>query len=135
MLFLEEPVRFEFPVFDCTAMPGDFFEPGLPTNSTSSSETSRTIHCVEERKQRRMLSNRESARRSRWRKKRHLENLTNEVNRLRLEKRELKNRLCMVSHEYLVAQTETNRLQTESLQLQQRLSGLCQILDTMQLQY
>ncbi|PSR99931.1 BZIP transcription factor [Actinidia chinensis var. chinensis] len=133
-MFSEEPAPFSFTPSEIHQLLS-FFESGLPVHSPSGSETgpSRTVYSVEERKKRRMLSNRESARRSRWRKKRHLENLTSQVNHSRLENRELKNLLCLASHQCLVAKRETDRLMTESLLLQQRLSGLCQILANMHL--
>ncbi|KAL7245422.1 hypothetical protein ACSBR2_000703 [Camellia fascicularis] len=140
MMCSDEPVQFHFPIFDGTLTPTEIhqllsiFESNSPVNSRSGSETGLTVYSVEERKRRRMISNRESARRCRWKKKRHLEDLTNQVNRLRLENRVLKNRFCLVSHHCLVAQRESDRLQTESLLLQQRLSGLYQILVAMQLQ-
>ncbi|GFY85967.1 hypothetical protein Acr_04g0007050 [Actinidia rufa] len=133
-MFSEEPVQFSFTPSEIHQLLS-CFQSGLPVHSPSGSETcpGRTVCSVEERKKRRMISNRESARRSRWRKKRHLENLTSHVNRLSLENQELKNRLCLASHQCIVAERETNRLMTESLLLQQRLSGLCQILDNMHL--
>ncbi|GAB4839278.1 hypothetical protein Ancab_028805 [Ancistrocladus abbreviatus] len=91
-----------------------------------------------EMKLRRMISNRESARRSRWRKKQHLENLTNQVNRLKFENRESKNRLDLVKYQSHVVKRENDQLRVESILLRQRLSGLYRILMSMeqqQLQY
>ncbi|KAL7085341.1 hypothetical protein ACP275_14G276700 [Erythranthe tilingii] len=106
--------------------------------SSSSSETNRSIYTVEERKHRRMASNRESARRSRRRKKTHVENITNEVNRLKIENRELKNMLCVLSHDCHLVQSDSDRLLSESIYLQHKLAGLHQILaysTAQQLQY
>ncbi|XP_059636911.1 basic leucine zipper 4-like [Cornus florida] len=138
MLFSEEPVHFQVPVFEGGFTADEvqellsLFQSGQSANSISGSDTNRSVYSVEERKRRRMISNRESARRSRLRKKRHLENLADEVKRLRIENRELKNRLCLVSQHYHLMQRETDRLQTESFHLQLGLAGLCQILATMQ---
>lgn len=139
----EDPVHFEFPpVLEDILNSSEIhellssYQLEFPTHSTSSSETTQTgrlVYSVEERKRRRMISNRESARRSRWRKKRQLEDLTNQVNRLRLENRELKNRLCIVLHEYEAIQRETVPLLAESIVLRQKLAGLRQILAAMQL--
>ncbi|KAG5543681.1 hypothetical protein RHGRI_016441 [Rhododendron griersonianum] len=137
MFLFDEPVLFQLPVFDATFTPDEiqellsFVDSESPVSSTSGSETGRTVYSVNERKRRRMESNRESARRSRWRKKKHLEDVTNEVDRLKSENRELKNRLCLVSHQCQIVKRETNRLQIESLLIRQKLSGLCQILVNM----
>ncbi|XP_022774116.1 G-box-binding factor 1-like [Durio zibethinus] len=68
------------------------------TNSNSSGlvEPNPPVPIIDERKRRRMMPNRESARRSRMRKQKHLENLRNEVNRFSIENRELTNRLRFV---------------------------------------
>lgn len=146
MFLSEEPVQFQFPLVDATFTRDEIHEllsfvhsespvnSESPINSTSGSETGRTVYSVNERKRRRMVSNRESARRSRLRKKMHLENVTNEVDRLKSENRELKNRLCLFSHQCQIVQRETNRLQTESFLLRQKLSGLCRILVDMNFQ-
>ncbi|XP_047168839.1 basic leucine zipper 4-like [Vigna umbellata] len=98
---------------------------------SGSQESNRVVRSTHERKLRRMQSNRESAQRSRWRKKRHLENLTNQANRLRMENRELKNRLCLTMHQNLLLSLENERLRSESVTLMATLSNLYQILATM----
>nr|GME12851.1 basic leucine zipper 43-like [Ipomoea batatas] len=80
-----------------------------------------SLPAVDERKRRRMISNRESARRSRMRKQKHLENLRNQVNRLRLGNRELLNRFRFVSHHCHLVQSDNERLRAESSLLRQRL--------------
>ncbi|KAL2242150.1 UNVERIFIED_CONTAM: Basic leucine zipper 4 [Sesamum indicum] len=134
MMSTANPVHYPLPVLEHSLSPNeinDLFsmiqsQPSI--HSTSSSETNRSLYSLEERKRRRMVSNRESARRSRWRKKKHLENLTSEANRLNKENRELKNRLCMIAHDCHLVQRDSNRLLCESFYLQQKLSGLNQML-------
>ncbi|EXC25266.1 Protein ABSCISIC ACID-INSENSITIVE 5 [Morus notabilis] len=111
-------------------------EPGNSNNSQNSGSdgSSRAVYSVVERKHRRMISNRESARRSRWRKKRHLEDLTDQLNRLKQENRELKNRLGLLTHRCHVACRENDLLSAEFLALSSRLSDLCRILVAMQSQ-
>ncbi|CAL9002091.1 unnamed protein product [Prunus brigantina] len=95
----------------------------------------RAVSVVDERKRRRMISNRESARRSRMRKQKHLENLRNQVNRLRVENRELKNRLSYVLYHFQRVRTDNDRLQSEHVLLRQKLSDIRQILVYRQLQH
>ncbi|XP_062023896.1 basic leucine zipper 4 [Rosa rugosa] len=101
-------------------------------NSGSEGSNGRGVYSLDERKRRRMTSNRESARRSRWRKKRHLEDFTEEANRLKMENRELKNRLGLVAQKCYVTWRENERLESESLALWARLSDLNQVLVAMQ---
>ncbi|KAK4348297.1 hypothetical protein RND71_031052 [Anisodus tanguticus] len=139
-MMFEDPVHYHLPVLeDVILSPSDIHEilsllqTEIPVQSTSGSETTRSVFSLEERKRRRKISNRESARRSRFRKKKHLDNLEDRVDRLKVENRELKNRLCVVTHHCQAAQSETDRLILESIVLQQQLAGLCQILHPMQL--
>ncbi|XP_009361030.3 basic leucine zipper 4-like [Pyrus x bretschneideri] len=103
--------------------------------SPSSEGSNREVYTVDERKRRRTMSNRESARRSRWRKKKHLEDMTNEVERLKIENLEMKNRLGVVAQKCHVTWRENDRLTSESLALCARLSDLYRILIAMEMQY
>ncbi|KAK4416358.1 Basic leucine zipper 4 [Sesamum alatum] len=89
---------------------------------------------VDERKRRRMISNRESARRSRMRKQRHLENLRNQANRFKVGIRELMNRLRLVVHQTQLIQAENEHLRSEAVVLRQRLWDIRQVLLVRQLQ-
>ncbi|XP_061371998.1 basic leucine zipper 4-like [Gastrolobium bilobum] len=105
---------------------------GDPASPSSGSQGSnRVVYSTEERKLRRMQSNRDSARRSRYRKKKHLENLRNQVNRLRIENRELKNRLAYTMHQHLLLSLQNDQLRSESVALLATLSDLYGILGTM----
>ncbi|KAK4722643.1 hypothetical protein R3W88_012876 [Solanum pinnatisectum] len=139
-MMFEDPVHYHLPVLeDIFYSPSDFndlfslLETELPVQSTSGSETNRLVFSLEERKQRRKISNRESARRSRLRKKNYLENVTEQVDRLKAENRDLKNRLRVVTHRCQAAQSETDRLRLESFVLQQYLVELHERLNSMQL--
>ncbi|KAK7263272.1 hypothetical protein RJT34_30859 [Clitoria ternatea] len=92
------------------------------------------VSVMDERKRRRMISNRESARRSRMRKQRHLENLRNQLNKCRIENRELNNRLQFVLHHFNRVRTENEWLRSERTALRQKVSTLTQILVFQQLQ-
>ncbi|KAL1810015.1 hypothetical protein DCAR_0729673 [Daucus carota subsp. sativus] len=104
------------------------------TNRKRKSPESSGSDDPEERKQRRMISNRESARRSRMRKQKHLENLRNQVKRFKIGNRDMMNRLhTMIIHSRIV-RMENERLQVESVMLQQKLWDMRQILHARQLQ-
>lgn len=89
---------------------------------------------VDERKRRRMLSNRESARRSRMRKQKHLENLRNQVNRLKVGNRDIMNRLRLVTHHSQLVLRDNEQLRSQSVMLRQKLSDIRQVLLVRQLQ-
>ncbi|RAL40587.1 hypothetical protein DM860_006657 [Cuscuta australis] len=127
----EPPAQFVCPVLEDLLSASELHELFSPFWSGKN----RPVYSVEERKIRRKASNRESARRSRLRKKMLLESLDVEVNRLRTENRRLKNRLCEATLHCQALQTETDRLLAEFLLLEQRLGGLMQVLiNSMQLE-
>ncbi|XP_027346396.1 bZIP transcription factor 53-like [Abrus precatorius] len=137
-----------FTPWDCH----DIFSPATPipvTSSSGSDEPNQThekpkpdpdeldrhvASVMDERKRRRMISNRESARRSRMRKQRHLENLRNQLNKCRIENGELNNRLQFVVHHCNRVRTENEWLRSERTLLRQKVSNLTQILVFQQLQ-
>lgn len=83
---------------------------------------------IDERKRRRMVSNRESARRSRMRKQKHLDNLRNQVNRLKIENQDMLNGLRWVAHHSQLIRTENERLRSESHLLRQKMWHMHQVL-------
>ncbi|XP_054817506.1 basic leucine zipper 4-like [Prosopis cineraria] len=99
--------------------------------SSGSQGSSREVYSNDERKRRRMQLNRESARRSRWRRKRHLENLNTQANSFSIENQQLKNRLGLAMHQLRLVWLENERLRTESVALLARLSDLYLILGSM----
>nr|GEZ26465.1 basic leucine zipper 4-like [Tanacetum cinerariifolium] len=104
-------------------------------NSTPKSNTSDEVKVVDERKRRRMISNRESARRSRMRKQKHVENLGNLLSRLMTGTRDLTNRLRLVYMHGKLVREENRRLDVESMLLQQRLWDIRQVLLVRQFQH
>ncbi|KAK4733641.1 hypothetical protein R3W88_007902 [Solanum pinnatisectum] len=81
---------------------------------------------INERKKRRMISNRESARRSRMRKQKHLNELWAQVNCLRNENHLLLSKLNHVSKSH-------DQALEENAQLKEETAGLRQIVTNMQL--
>ncbi|KAI4316589.1 hypothetical protein L6164_024558 [Bauhinia variegata] len=133
--FDEEEVQFPFP---CPITADEIQEllsfidqSGDPASPNSGSQDSnRSVYSMDERRRGRKISNRESARRSRWRKKQRLENLTNKANQLKMENRELKYRLGMTMHCHLKVSGQNEQLRSEAISLMTRLSDLCRIIGT-----
>ncbi|RWW50046.1 hypothetical protein BHE74_00043742 [Ensete ventricosum] len=78
----------------------------------------------ERRRLRRMISNRESARRSRARKQRHLEELRGQAGRLRFQNHELADRLGGLARRCLLLRQDNDRLRAEASALCRRLADL-----------
>ncbi|KAL6570981.1 hypothetical protein OROGR_000531 [Orobanche gracilis] len=88
---------------------------------------------IDERKQRRMLSNRESARRSRIRKQRILHELSCQVTRLRAENHNLVDKFNVLSESHDITVQENVKLKEEVFDLRQmfmdiEISNSCNIL-------
>ncbi|XP_073000561.1 bZIP transcription factor 44-like [Typha latifolia] len=83
---------------------------------------------MNQRKQKRMLSNRESARRSRMRKQKHLDGLMAQVNQLRKENSQVSTTLNITMQHYLGVEAENSVLRTQMMELNNRLESLNEIL-------
>ncbi|CDY16099.1 BnaC08g40240D [Brassica napus] len=90
----------------------------------ASDEDHQQSMAIDERKQRRMISNRESARRSRMRKQRHLDELWSQVIRLRTDNHCLIDKLNNVSESHELALKENAKLKEETSDLRQLLSEI-----------
>ncbi|CAK9165523.1 unnamed protein product [Ilex paraguariensis] len=114
----------------------DSYEPNRnkEKSSSGSDEPNPAVPVIDERKRRRMISNRESARRSRMRKQKHLENLRTQVNRHKIGNRELMNRVRLITHHCQLVQNENVRLRSEAVMLRQKLWDMRQVLLVRQLQ-
>ncbi|KAK6128773.1 hypothetical protein DH2020_037479 [Rehmannia glutinosa] len=94
------------------------------SNSTSDEADEQQLSIINERKQRRMISNRESARRSRMRKQKHLDELWSQVVWLRNENHQLIDKLNHVSESHDRALQENAQLKEEALGLRQMLGDM-----------
>jgi bZIP transcription factor len=82
---------------------------------------------MKQRKQKRMLSNRESARRSRLRKQKHLDDLTAQVDQIKKENGQIMRALNMTTQSYFAVEAENSVLRTQHLELSNRLQSLHEI--------
>ncbi|KAL2349063.1 hypothetical protein Fmac_003063 [Flemingia macrophylla] len=96
----------------------------LSSNSTSDEADEIQFNIIDERKHRRMISNRESARRSRMRKQKHLDELWSQVVRLRTENHNLIDKLNHVSESHVRVVQENARLKEETSDLRQMLADM-----------
>ncbi|KAI3996043.1 hypothetical protein MKX01_038443 [Papaver californicum] len=91
-------------------------------------QTSQLHHVIDERKQKRMLSNRESARRSRMRKQKHLDGLTAQVVELKKENHQILSSLNITTQNYLNVESENSILRAQMNELSHRLDSLNEII-------
>ena len=93
-------------------------------NSTSDEADEQQLSLINERKQRRMISNRESARRSRMRKQKHLDELWSQVVWLRNENHQLIDKLNHVSESHDKVVQENTQLKEETTELRQMITDM-----------
>ncbi|GFQ02355.1 ocs element-binding factor 1 [Phtheirospermum japonicum] len=84
---------------------------------------------IDTRKRKRMLSNRESARRSRTRKQKHMDDLTAQVTNLRAENNVILNNINFATHLYLNMESENSVLGAQISELNHRLQALNDIIN------
>lgn len=84
---------------------------------------------MDQRKRKRMISNRESARRSRMRKQKHLDDLTVQVSQLRKENHQIVTSLNITTQHYLKMEAENSVLRAQLEELSRRLESLNEIND------
>lgn len=82
---------------------------------------------MDQRKRKRMISNRESARRSRMRKQKHLDDLVSQVAKLRKENQEILTNVNITTQKYLSVEAENSVLRAQMGELSNRLESLNEI--------
>ncbi|XP_039046165.1 bZIP transcription factor 53-like [Hibiscus syriacus] len=95
---------------------------------TSSSDSDPRYANVDERKRKRMLSNRESARRSRVRKQKQLEDLANETSALQKDNGLLSEKINIAAQRYIEMENDNNVLRAQAMELTDRLWSLNSVL-------
>ncbi|CAL1384144.1 unnamed protein product [Linum trigynum] len=99
----------------------------LLQNSGSDEDLQQLV--MDERKRKRMQSNRESARRSRKRKQKHLDELMGQVTQLRKDNSQILTAINVTTQNYLNVQAENSILRAQIVELSNRLDSLTEILD------
>ncbi|KAK8512522.1 hypothetical protein V6N13_082931 [Hibiscus sabdariffa] len=84
---------------------------------------------MDQRKRRRMESNRESARRSRMRKQKHLDDLMAQLSLLKKDNYQILTGINFITHQYLNMEAENSVLRAQVMELSQRLDSLTEILN------
>ncbi|KAF9686790.1 hypothetical protein SADUNF_Sadunf02G0026500 [Salix dunnii] len=84
---------------------------------------------VDQRKRKRMLSNRESARRSRMRKQKYLDDLMAQVTQLRTDNNQILTAINVTTQNFLNIESENSILKAQMMELNHRLDSLNEILN------
>uniref|UniRef100_A0A2P2JUJ3 Uncharacterized protein MANES_05G003300 n=1 Tax=Rhizophora mucronata TaxID=61149 RepID=A0A2P2JUJ3_RHIMU len=96
--------------------------------ASSGSDSDPAYANIDERKRKRMISNRESAKRSRAKKQKLLEDLVNETNQLKSGNSQLMENIDKVSHRYMEVESANDVLRAQAVELTERLRSLNSIL-------
>ncbi|XP_074314874.1 bZIP transcription factor 53 [Silene latifolia] len=96
---------------------------------SSGSESDPRYANMDERKRKRMISNRESARRSRLRKQQHLDELIGQANNIKIENADVSRRIDATSKIYAGVESENNVLRAQIMELTDRLRSLNSVLE------
>ncbi|XP_059652300.1 bZIP transcription factor 53-like [Cornus florida] len=93
-------------------------------SSSSTLEVDQKIAVLDERKRKRMISNRESARRSRIRKQKLVEDLTNEARLIQDANKGIVGKIDKATEMCVMYAAENNVLRAQVMELTERLRGL-----------
>ncbi|XP_074570654.1 bZIP transcription factor 44-like [Curcuma longa] len=108
--------------------------PSTVTNSSGSSLLQNSVSgedlkaVMDQRKRKRRISNRESARRSRMRKQQHLDDLNSQLHQLREDNAKVSASLSLIAQHYFEVEAENSVLKIQSMELGNRLMALNDIL-------
>lgn len=86
---------------------------------------------MDQRKRKRMISNRESARRSRLRKQKHLDDLVSQVTQLKKENQQILTSVNLTTQQYLTVEAENSVLRAQVEELSHRLESLNEIIEVL----
>ncbi|KAJ4807711.1 Basic-leucine zipper (BZIP) transcription factor family [Rhynchospora pubera] len=98
------------------------------TNQTTRSTSSSEEDIIDNRKRKRMISNRESARRSRQRKQQHLDDLVNQVAHLKEDNARISMQATMIMDRFLSLDSDNAVLRAQLAELTGRLQSVNSVL-------
>ncbi|MED6158046.1 hypothetical protein PIB30_029100 [Stylosanthes scabra] len=101
------------------------------SGSGSGSEGDPQQHIMDQRKRKRMQSNRESARRSRMRKQQHLDSLISQADELKKENSQISTSIGITTELYLNIESDNAILRAQMAELTNRLNSLNDIINYM----
>lgn len=114
---------------------------GTTTTTTTTSSGSSLLHnsgseedlqnLMDLRKRKRMISNRDSARRSRMRKQKHLDDLMAQLAQLRKENNQIITTMSLTTQNYLNIEADNSILRAQMVELTSRLQSLNEIITFM----
>ncbi|XP_071726058.1 bZIP transcription factor 44-like [Rutidosis leptorrhynchoides] len=96
-------------------------------SSSGTTTSSGGLDEMDQRKKRRMVSNRESARRSRMRKQKHLDDLMTQLSQLRDDNNRVMSSISMTTQHYINVEAENSVLRAQVNELSHRLQSLNEI--------
>ncbi|KAK9147039.1 hypothetical protein Sjap_006942 [Stephania japonica] len=100
----------------------------VQATGSSGSDVATQYEMVDDKRKRRMISNRESARRSRMKKQQRLDDLLNQMVQLQKENAEIMQRVDFTTQAYNQVESENNVLRARMMELQDRLQSLNNVL-------
>uniref|UniRef100_A0A6N2N177 BZIP domain-containing protein n=1 Tax=Salix viminalis TaxID=40686 RepID=A0A6N2N177_SALVM len=100
--------------------------------ASSGSDSDPRYANLDERKRKRMISNRESARRSRMRKQKQMEDLVNEASKLQNENNQLMQGINAAHQRRMEMESANNVLRAQAVELTERLRSLNSVLQVVE---
>ncbi|KAL4584268.1 hypothetical protein LXL04_008864 [Taraxacum kok-saghyz] len=86
---------------------------------------------LHQRKRKRMQSNRESARRSRMRKQKHLDDLSDQINQIKKDNTQIVSTINVTTQQFVQVEADNSVLRAQMGELSQRLNYLNEIINLM----
>ncbi|KAK1422257.1 hypothetical protein QVD17_25240 [Tagetes erecta] len=103
----------------------------MASSSGNSSQIGSEEDLMDQRKRKRMQSNRESARRSRMRKQKHLDDLTDQINQIKKDNAQIVTTISVTTQQFVHVEADNSVLRAQMTELSQRLDYLNEIINLM----